>query len=170
MEPAKGAMPAEAPRGRLARWWASRDFLQRRMIRMCLSILSMIVCFPLYYAGLFGGVEGPLSPARLGDFLAGQGVGRSHVAGFFAGLAVLALVWNYLAGLARYLRGTGFICQHRKAGGILCGAPARRRGGSFVCRQGHRSPEAGFAVVKKGRVSYTVAATALLCLAIVLTQ
>ena len=47
----------------LARWWHSRSFLQQRLIRLCLSILVMVLCFPLYYLGFFGTVDGPLHPA-----------------------------------------------------------------------------------------------------------
>ena len=76
------------------RWWNGLSFVHKRLVRMSLSTVVMILCFPLYYLGLFGSVEGPLNPARIGDFLAGMGVTKTHSLVFFLSFLIIAVSWN----------------------------------------------------------------------------
>jgi hypothetical protein len=55
--------------------------------------------FFLYYLGLFGNVEGPLEPSKLGERLAHMGVTKTHVMVFLIMLFVIALTWNWLYNL-----------------------------------------------------------------------
>ena len=78
-------------KGLFRRYWESRSFMQRRLMRMCMSMLVMAICFPLYELGLFGSVDGPLNPDRLGDKIATLGVTRDHSMIFFLSLLIFAL-------------------------------------------------------------------------------
>lgn len=159
------SMEIERPgKGPLMRWWHSRSFIQRRLIRMCLSMMVMMLCFPLYYLGLFGTVEGPLNPARLGDHLARMGVTRIHCLMLFLTLMIMALTWNWIYNFASLLAGSRFVCVQKKVNGRPCGAGVVRRrivdpkSGrkrfQYVCAKGHRQYRAGFQPLKKGTVSH----------------
>jgi hypothetical protein len=149
------------------RWWNSRTFLQQRLIRFCLSMLVMIICFPLYYMGLFGHVDGPLHPDRIGIMLSGMGITRTHSIIFFLSILVVAVSWNWIWNLISFCSGSRFSCE-RKSGshGSVCGATARRtrfvskRTGrtetKYVCTRGHKQPRAHFNPVKKGTVGHMV--------------
>lgn len=148
------------------RWWNSRSYIQKRLIRFCLSMLVMVICFPLYYLGLFGGVEGPLSPAQIGDRLAGMGVTRTHSMVFFLSFLIIALSWNWIYNLVSLLMGSRLTCNKTDDQGRPCGAPVRRRRvvhkkrgnvvSQYLCTHGHKRPDAHFHPVKKGTISQTV--------------
>lgn len=155
----------------LRRWWNSRSFVQQRLIRFCLSMLVMVVCFPLYYLGLFGSVQGPLNPAHIGEKLAGMGMTRTHSLIMFLSLLIIAVSWNWIFNLASLLAGARLTCKRTLAGGAVCGAPVKRgktidkKTGRivprYVCAQGHKRPDAHFHPVRKGTVSHAVWAMSL---------
>ena len=149
------------------RWWKSRNFLQQRLIRFCFSMLVMVVCFPLYYLGLFGGVEGPLNPARIGDHLSGMGVTRTHVMILFLSFLIIAVSWNWIFNLVSMMIGSRLTCKRTLDDeGHFCGAPVKRgsviqkktgrKAAQYVCARGHKRPDAHFHPVKKGTVSHSI--------------
>jgi len=149
------------------RWWQSRTFLQQRIIRSCLSMLVMVICIPFYYLGLFGTVDGPLHPARIGQALANMGVTQTHSVIFFLSFLIAAVSWNWIYNLVSLGIGARLTCERGiAADGTLCGAPVKRmrvvrkRTGQvvteYVCSKGHRRPRAHFHPIKKGTVSHTV--------------
>ncbi|RJR50133.1 MAG: hypothetical protein C4576_06110 [Desulfobacteraceae bacterium] len=148
------------------RWWNTRTYLQKRMIRFCMSMIVFILCLPLYHAGLFGTVDGPLHPARIGESLAGMGVTRTHSAVFFLSILIIAVSWNWIFNLVTYLAGGRLTCNKTEAEGSFCGAGVERKkvvqkksGQSvpqYVCEKGHKRPDAHFHPVQKGTVSHTI--------------
>ena len=161
------------------RWWNTRTFIQRRMIRMWLSMLVMVLCFPFYYLGLFGTVEGPLNPQRIGDLLAGVGATRNHIIGFLLAVAIVATTWNWIYNLVSLQIGARLSCKRRVDDeGNLCGAVVRRSStvdrktgqsvAQYVCRHGHKRRDAHFHPVKKGHASHAIWAISLAFIAIVL--
>lgn len=148
------------------RWWNSRSFLQQRLIRFCLSMLVMVVCFPLYYMGLFGTVEGPLSPAHIGDQLAGMGITRTHSMLLFLSFLIIAVSWNWIFNLVSLLAGARLTCKRSLPDDAICGARVKcskiinkKTGGKvlqYICDQGHKRPDAHFHPVRKGTVSHSV--------------
>ncbi len=160
------------------RWWNSRTFIQKRLIRFCLSMLVMILCFPLYYLGLFGSVDGPLNPARIGESLAGMGVTKSHSAVFFVSFLIIAVSWNWIYNLVSLLRGSRLTCKRAEKEAGVCGASAERRKVEhrktgrvvvqYVCTRGHKEAEAHFHPVQKGTIGHTLWVIALAFCAIVL--
>ncbi|MEW6674096.1 MAG: hypothetical protein AB1427_20575 [Thermodesulfobacteriota bacterium] len=148
------------------RWWNSRNFLQQRLIRFCFSMLVMVVCFPLYYLGLFGSVDGPLNPAQIGERLAGMGVTRTHSMLLFLSFLIIAVSWNWIFNLASLLAGSRLTCKRSLPDDTICGAPAKRgkaidkkTGRSvpqYICTAGHKRPDAHFHPVRKGTVSHTL--------------
>ena len=131
-------------------------FIHQRSNRFLISLLVMLICFPLYYLGLFGSVEGPLQPAQIGQWLAGIGVSRSHILIIFATVMVLAVTWNWIFNLLSLVIGTR----------LTCGVPVTRKkvidqktgsiNSQYDCIHEHNSPAAHFHPVKKGAVSHTV--------------
>ena len=73
-----------------------RGFVQTRLQHFGLSMIVMGISFLLYYLGLFGGVEGPLEPAGIGDTLAFLGVSNHHVLGICLLFMVISLTWNHV--------------------------------------------------------------------------
>jgi hypothetical protein len=73
-----------------------RGFVQTRLQHFGLSMIVMGASFLLYYMGLFGGVEGPLEPARIGEKLASLGVSNYHVLGICLLFTVICLTWNHV--------------------------------------------------------------------------
>ena len=61
-------------------------FFRNRLRSFGISMIVMGISFVFYYLGLFGTVEGPLNPDRIGMTLAGMGVEKWHVVFFFIGL------------------------------------------------------------------------------------
>jgi fumarate reductase subunit C len=142
------------------RWWKSRSFIQQRMIRMCMSMLVMVLCFPLYYLGLFGTVDGPLHPVRLGDTLAGMGMTRTHSITLFLCLLILAVTWNLIYNIACQALGARLTCKRTLDDeGTVCGAAVRRsrsvdrktgqRAAQYECTHGHKRADAHFHPKKK---------------------
>lgn len=166
------------PRNPFWRWWNSLSFVQKRLFRMFLSMLVMILCFPLYYLGLFGSVEGPLNPARIGASLAGMGVTKTHSLVFFLSFLIIAVSWNWIYNMVSLLTGSRLTCNKPDEEGKPCGARVERRkveqkktgqkGVQYVCAQGHKRPDAHFHPVQKGTFSHTVWVIALIFCVIVL--
>jgi hypothetical protein len=161
------------------RWWKSRSFIQRRMIRMCLSMLVMVLCFPLYYLGFFGTMEGPLHPSRIGDLLAGAGFTRVHFAIFFLLILIVALTWNWIYNLVCTALGRRLTCKRVVDDeGTICGATVRRspatdrktgrKSALYVCACNHKRPDAHFHPVRKGTLGHAAWAVVLACAVIVL--
>ncbi len=71
-----------------------RGFVQTRLQNFGLSMIVMGISFLLYYMGLFGGVEGPLEPAKIGDTLGSLGVSNYHILGICLLFMVISLTWN----------------------------------------------------------------------------
>lgn len=149
------------------KWWNSRNFIQQRLIRFCLSMLMMAVCFPLYYLGLFGTVDGPLHPARIGSQLAGMGVTRTHSMVLFLSLLIFAVSWNWIFNIVSMRIGSRLTCKRTlDDSGRVCGAPVRReftlnkRNGAkiprYVCSSGHKRSDAHFHPLQKGVVSHSI--------------
>ena len=149
------------------RWWKSRNFLQQRLIRFCFSMLVMVICFPLYYLGLFGGVEGPLNPARIGEQLAGMGVTRTHSMVLFLSSLIIAVSWNWIFNIVSMMLGARLTCKRvLDDNGRLCSAPVKRSKTTnkktgmqiarYICAKGHKRPDAHFHPVKKGTVSHSI--------------
>ena len=148
------------------RWWNSLSFVHKRLVRMSLSTVVMLLCFPLYYLGLFGSVEGPLNPARIGDFLAGMGVTKTHSLVFFLSFLIIAVSWNWIYNIVSLLVGARLTCNKADEEGKPCGARVERRKveqkktgqkvAQYVCANGHKRPDAHFHPVQKGMVSHTV--------------
>jgi len=148
------------------RWWNSLSFIQKRLIRMFLSMMVMILCFPLYYLGLFGSVEGPLNPAKIGASLAGMGVTKTHSLVFFLSFLIIALSWNWIYNIVSLLTGARLTCNKVDDEGKPCGARVEKRKveqkktgqkvAQYVCTNGHKRPDAHFHPVQKGKFSHTV--------------
>jgi hypothetical protein len=148
------------------RWWNGLDFFQRRVVRMGLSFLVMIICFPLYYLGLFGTVEGPLNPSHLGEGLANLGVTRTHSAVFFLAFLIIAVSWNWIFNSVSLLAGSRLTCKKTRDDGRPCGALVERKKvvqkktgqtiPQYICSHGHKLPEADFHPVQKGTISHTL--------------
>jgi len=161
----------------LRRWWNSRTFLQKRMIRFSLSMLVLVICIPFYQLGLFGSVDGPLNPGRIGESLAGMGVTKIHSMVFFLSFLIIAVTWNWIFNLISYLAGARLTCNKTDDEGRPCGARAERRkvvrkktgqeAAQYVCTRGHKRPEAHFHPVQKGTFSHTVWVMALIFCVIV---
>jgi len=142
------------------------SFIQKRLIRMFLSMMVMILCFPLYYLGLFGSVEGPLNPAKIGASLAGMGVTKTHSLVFFLSFLIIALSWNWIYNIVSLLTGARLTCNKVDDEGKPCGARVEKRKveqkktgqkvAQYVCTNGHKRPDAHFHPVQKGKFSHTV--------------
>jgi hypothetical protein len=76
------------------------DFARRQLRSFGLTLITMGICFPLYYLGFFGTVEGPLQPDRIGDTLAGLGIARIHFLAVFVAAMILSLAWPQIVKLA----------------------------------------------------------------------
>ncbi|UCF83719.1 MAG: hypothetical protein JSV50_21575 [Desulfobacteraceae bacterium] len=145
---------------------SAQEFIRQRLTRFGLSMIVMGICFPLYYLGLFGTMEGPLNPANLGARLGGIGVSRFHLLGFFLCLMIIALTWNWIYNVLSLLIGLRFTCSKTNDNGIPCGAPVTRKkivhkksgivAPKYICTHGHKRPEAHFHPVKKSTFSHTL--------------
>lgn len=148
------------------KWWNSRTFLQKRMLRFCMSMIVFILCLPLYHLGFFGSVDGPLHPARIGESLAGMGVTRTHSTVFFLSLLIIALSWNWVFNLIGYLTGSRLTCNKSDEEGMPCGARVERRNivykktgqvvRQYVCQKGHKRPDAHFHPFQKSTAAHTI--------------
>ena len=144
----------------------TQKLLRQRLNRFGLSIIVMGICFPLYYLGFFGTVEGPLNPANLGMILNNIGVSKCHMFVFFLFLTIIAATWNWLYNFINLLIGLRFTCSKTNDNGTPCNAPVTRKkiinkktgtaAPQYVCTNGHKRPEAHFHPVKKGAFSHTL--------------
>ncbi|MBS3758278.1 MAG: hypothetical protein KGY61_06410 [Desulfobacterales bacterium] len=128
--------------------------------------LTMIVTgggLILYYLGLFGTYEGPLTPNNIGHTLDDWGVSKSHIAWFFMALFILLLTWNWVFNTVSLLKGKRLSCRITEADGCCCGAKVSRnkimdgKGNKsirYICEKGHVATQAHFHSVKKGPWSY----------------
>ena len=149
-----------------SRGGGTKDFFRQRLTSFGLTMIAMGVCFPLYYLGLFGGVEGPLTPALLGERLGGMGVSKTHMLIFFLSFLIFAVTWNWVYNLVSLLIGSRMTCNKTSSHGMPCVAPVTRskvvhkKTGivaiQYVCTHGHKRPGANFHPVKKGAVSHTL--------------
>ncbi|MBC2733524.1 MAG: hypothetical protein HF981_04130 [Desulfobacteraceae bacterium] len=144
-----------------------RGFARSRLYNFGLTMVIMGASFVLYYMGLFGTVDGPLTPANMGKALSGLGVTQRHVIIMLLSLLIGAVSWNWLFNLTSAMIGARMTCTAAgKDGNEYCGLPAKRirrvsrRSGreviTYVCDDGHRRSEAHFHPLKKGAVSNTV--------------
>jgi hypothetical protein len=142
-------------------------FVRNRLHYFGLTMVVMGASFILYYLGLFGTVEGPLTPSHMGASLSALGVTQRHVITVLLSLLIGAVSWNWVFNLTSLAIGRRMSCKaHLKDGLGFCGAPVKRtrrvakRSGrivvDYVCECGHRSSEAHFHPMKKGTVSNTV--------------
>jgi hypothetical protein len=131
-------------------------FIQSRMQNFGLSMIVMGASFILYYLGLFGTVDGPLRPDRIGDRLAAVGFSNRHLMIFLLASMAIAIVWNWLYNATCRLLGKRLACACRVGGADgFCPAPVRRvRRGHYVCAAGHTRPDARFHPLKKGTVAH----------------
>jgi len=140
-------------------------FIHQRSNRFLISLLVMLICFPLYYLGLFGSVEGPLQPAQIGQWLADIGVSRSHILFIFAAVMILSVTWNWVFNLLSLLIGSRLTCNQMDEHGLTCGVAVIRQKiadpkkdrvtSQYICSCGHKRPAAHFHPVKKGAISHT---------------
>ena len=84
------------------------EYIRKRAQNMGLTMIVMGGSFFLYYLGLFGNVEGPLTPGKIGEFLAGMGVTKVHMSTFFFSFFIIALTWNHIFNLITYIAGASF--------------------------------------------------------------
>ena len=148
------------------KWWGNLSFIQQRIFRLCLSIVVMLICIPLYYLGLFGNVAGPLNPSHLGERLAALGVTEKHAMIFFLSCLIISVAWNWIFNLVSLVMGSRLTCNKMMDGNTPCGSPVRRNKlvhkktgqvvTQYVCEKGHKRPEAHFHPLRKGTVSHTL--------------
>ena len=81
-------------------------YIRKRTHSLGWSMIVMGVSFFLYYLGLFGNVDGPLTPETLGKSLAGMGVEKVHMLMFFLSFFIIALTWNHIFNLVTYITGS----------------------------------------------------------------
>lgn len=84
------------------------EYIRKRAQNMGLTMIVMGISFFLYYLGLFGNVEGPLTPGNIGEYLAGMGVTKVHMLMFFFLFFIIALTWNQIFNMVNYIAGAGF--------------------------------------------------------------
>jgi hypothetical protein len=158
---------------------SSQDFLRQRLTHFGLTMIVMGICLPLYYLGLFGTVDGPLNPSRLGTSLAGAGIEKIHILVFFISLLIIAVTWNWVFNWISLLTGSRLSCIRKIDNeGSVCEAPVSRKKvvhkktgrvvPQYVCVHGHKQSEARFHPVRKGTFSYTLLILSLLFCVIVL--
>lgn len=152
------------------------SYLRKRTQSMGWSMVVMGGSFSLYYLGLFGNVQGPLTPETIGDCLAGRGVTQTHVLVFFILFALASLTWNHIFNLVWTMTGSRLFCQGKTHDGALCGAPTqktitpkKKKGVWYTCTQGHTCCGANFHPLKKGVVSHTLWIASLVFIAILLS-
>ena len=147
---------------------SQQGFGCNRLHSFGLTMIVMGISFGLYYLGLFGTVEGPLTPANMGATLSGLGVTQRHVIMVLISILIFAVSWNWIFNLSSVLAGARMTCKAMKKGDDngLCGAPVKRtrrdskrtgkRVVEYVCPCGHRRADAHFHPLKKGSMGNTV--------------
>ncbi len=158
--------------------WNTRTYFQQRLKNFAWTMIVMGASFALYYLGLFGNVEGPLQPAKLGENLAGIGISKTHLLVFFGCLTLISITWNWMYNLACHLVGLRLTCK-RKIGaeGAVCGARVTRKktvhkktgrqAPAYVCEHGHKRLDAHFHPVAKGTLTHSVWVISLVLCAVV---
>jgi len=152
---------------------------QRRMGNFLLTVGVMLLSFFLYDLGLFGGVEGPLNPAKIGIYLDGLGMTRRHVLMMSLSFLIFSATWNWIYNFVSYRIGERLTClKPGPDGNELCGARVKREKVvskvtgkeqiRYVCTCGHRSDKAHFHPVVKGTVSHCMWVMSLVLCCIVL--
>ncbi|MCD4719900.1 MAG: hypothetical protein K8S13_08570 [Desulfobacula sp.] len=154
------------------------EYIQKRAQNIGLTMIVMGGSFFLYYLGLFGNVEGPLTPGNIGESLAGMGVTKIHMLIFFLSFFIIAMTWNHIFNLVSYIIGSRLTCIKKNDEGNICGASTEKikikntentkEIVKFKCIKGHKCSDASFHPVKKGVISHTVWVTALVFCAIIL--
>lgn len=151
-------------------------YLKKRAQNMGRTMVVMAASLALYYLGLFGNVQGPLTPENIGESLAGLGVTQTHALVFFILFTLLAMTWNHIFNLIASMTGSRLFCQGKTHEGHICGAPTQKRitpkkkkGVWYTCTQGHACRGADFHPFKKGVVSHTIWVADLLFIAILLS-
>ncbi|MBW2593084.1 MAG: hypothetical protein JRE58_08835 [Deltaproteobacteria bacterium] len=154
-----------------------KSYAQQRLFKFGVTMMVMGGSFFLYFLGLFGNVEGPLEPEKLGNFLADLGVSQTHIMIMFLFIMIVSITWNHVFNLVNLLIGARLTCTCSNADGRQCNAPVRRvktadrktgtRIVRYVCEHGHKSNEAHFNAVKKGPVSHSIWIASLIFLGIV---
>lgn len=74
---------------------SQNSYIRKRASNFSVTMIVMGASFGLYYLGLFGTIDGPLTPANIGGSLAALGVTRWHLLELSAALTVLAISWNW---------------------------------------------------------------------------
>ena len=143
--------------------------MQRWKAKFGLNMIVMAVCFALYYLGLFGGVEGPLTVANIGRCLAEAGLTSDHFQILLLAVFVAALCWNWAVNLLAHATGQRLTCSAGSPGQGFCGESVERMrktggdGWEYVCPKGHRRAAAHFHPVTKGTAANTVLLISLVC-------
>jgi hypothetical protein len=154
-----------------------RTYGQQRLVHFGITMIVMGVCFFLYYLGFFGGVDGPLNPAQLGEHLSASGVSRAHLIIAAAVLVLLSLSWNWIFNLVCLRLGWRLTCSRVGEQAVICGATIRRHAvpqemndkspQRYVCTHGHTQREAHFHPLKKGTIGHMLWVTSLIFAVIV---
>ncbi|MCK5543298.1 MAG: hypothetical protein KAI40_11460 [Desulfobacterales bacterium] len=151
------------------------SYIRKRTQSMGWSMVVMGGSFFLYYLGLFGNVEGPLTPGNIGESLASMGVEKTHVLMLFLSFFIIALTWNHIFNLVSFIIGSRLTCLEKNQEGKICGTKTQKintgntkKGVGYKCVNGHTYFEADFNPVKKGAVSHTIWVVALVFCAIII--
>ena len=150
---------------------------QQRLVHFGITMIVMGVCFFLYYAGFFGGVDGPLNPAQVGEHLSASGVSKTHLIIMAAVLVLLSLSWNWIFNLICLGLGRRLTCSRVDEHGNICGAAVRRQAvpqkknsrqtNGYVCAHGHTQSKAHFHPIQKGTIGHMLWVTSLILAVIV---
>lgn len=135
-----------------------RGFIQNRVQNFGMTMIVMGISFIFYYLGLFGSVDGPLEPDKIGERLASAGMTNQHLLTLLLTLMGIAIVWNWIYNACCRLLGKRMHCAHQgNAKGGRCAMPVRRNAaGRYVCAAGHDRPDACFLPLKKGTVAHFI--------------
>jgi len=143
-----------------------KSYVRQRLFKFGVTMMVMGGSFFLYFLGLFGNVEGPLEPVKLGNFLAGLGVSQMHIIVMFLLIMIVSITWNHVLNLINLLIGARMTCICSDTDGRQCNASVRRvkavdpktgiRIVRYLCEYGHKSNEAHFNSIKKGMVSHSI--------------
>ena len=88
-----------------------KAFARSRLYNFGLTMVVMGASFILYYLGLFGTVDGPLTPANMGATLSGLGVTQRHVIIMLLSLLIGAVSLNWLFNLTSAMIGARMTCS-----------------------------------------------------------
>ena len=104
-----------------------RGFVRNRLYHFGLTMVVMGISFFLYYLGLFGTVEGPLTPANIGASLSSLGITQRHVIIVLLSLLIGAVSWNWVFNMTSLVVGSRMTCKAPlKDADAVCGAPVKR--------------------------------------------